>query len=69
MPITAPATRYAFVVGGGIVMDTTNKKAKRFKAHDFPFIPVGVAYIRYNGGRKPLFLLFAYAPPGTLPTR
>jgi mannose-6-phosphate isomerase-like protein (cupin superfamily) len=57
------------VKGGGIVIDTTHNKEKRFKEHDFLFIPEGVEHVHYNDGREPLLLLFAYAPPGQLPTK
>ena len=57
------------VRGGGIVIDATNNKEKPFKEHDFLFIPEGVEHAHYNDGREPLILLFAYAPPGVLPSK
>jgi putative monooxygenase len=57
------------VKGSGIVIDGTNKKETRFKLHDFIFIPQGVEHVHYNDGNEPLLLLFAYAPPGELPSR
>jgi mannose-6-phosphate isomerase-like protein (cupin superfamily) len=61
---------FNFIVkGSGIVIDGTNKKESRFKLHDFIFIPEGVEHVHYNDGNEPLLLLFAYAPPGELPSR
>ena len=61
---------FNFIVkGSGIVIDGTNNKETRFKLHDFIFIPEGVEHVHYNDGNEPLLLLFAYAPPGELPTR
>ena len=61
---------FNFIVkGSGIVIDGTNKKETRFKLHDFIFIPEGVEHVHYNDGTEPLLLLFAYAPPGQLPSR
>ena len=56
------------VKGSGIAMDVTHNKETRFGLHDFIWIPDGVEHIHYNDGEEPLFLLFAYAPPGVLPT-
>lgn len=59
-----------FVVkGGGIVTDTTHDEQTRFGLHDFIFIPEGVEHVHTNDGNETLLLLFAYAPPGILPTR
>jgi putative monooxygenase len=59
-----------FVVkGSGIVMDTSNGGEKPFAQHDFLFIPEGVEHVHYNNGNETLLLLFAYAPPGMLPSR
>jgi len=59
-----------FVVkGGGIAIDVTNNKETRFGLHDFIWIPDGVEHIHCNDTDEPLFLLWAYAPPGVLPTK
>lgn len=59
-----------FIVrGSGIVYDTTNDGQAPFELHDFIFIPEGVEHVHYNDGNETLLLLFAYAPPGILPTR
>ena len=59
-----------FVVkGGGIAFDVTHNKQTRFGLHDFIWIPDGVEHIHFNDTEEPLFLLWAYAPPGVLPTK
>lgn len=59
-----------FIVrGSGIVTDTTHDEKTPFGLHDFIFIPEGVEHIHTNTGDESLYLLFAYAPPGVLPTR
>lgn len=59
-----------FVVkGGGIAYDIDNNKETRFKQYDFMWIPDGVEHIHYNDTEEPLWLLWAYAPPGQLPTK
>jgi gentisate 1,2-dioxygenase len=57
------------VQGTGIAVDVTHGKETRFKAHDFIFIPEDVEHIHRNDGEESLLLLWAYAPPGQLPTR
>jgi gentisate 1,2-dioxygenase len=59
-----------FVVkGGGIAYDLTHNKEMQFGLHDFMWIPDGVEHIHYNDTDEPLLLLWAYAPPGMLPTK
>ena len=41
----------------------------RFSLHAFISIPDGVEHIHFNDTEEPLFLLWAYAPPGVLPTK
>jgi len=57
------------VQGTGVATDVTHGKKTRFQKHDFIFIPDGVEHIHANDGEEPLLLLWAYAPPGLLPTR
>ena len=59
-----------FVVkGGGIAIDVDNNKETRFKQYDYMWIPDGVEHVHYNDMEEPLWLLWAYAPPGQLPTK
>ncbi len=59
-----------FVVkGGGIAIDVDNNKETRFRQYDFMWIPDGVEHVHYNDTEEPLWLLWAYAPPGQLPTK
>jgi len=59
-----------FVVkGGGIAIDVDNNKETRFKQYDYMWIPDGVEHVHYNDTEEPLWLLWAYAPPGQLPTK
>jgi len=59
-----------FVVkGGGIAYDLDNNKETRFKQYDYMWIPDGVEHVHYNDTEEPLWLLWAYAPPGQLPTK
>ncbi len=57
------------VRGGGIAIDVTHSKETRFKTNEFIFIPDGVEHVHFNDGEEPLWLLWAYAPPGEMPTR
>ncbi|MEW6263261.1 MAG: cupin domain-containing protein [Thermodesulfobacteriota bacterium] len=57
------------VRGGGVAIDVTHGKEMRFQEMDMMFIPDGVEHVHYNDGEEPLILLWAYAPPGQLPTR
>jgi gentisate 1,2-dioxygenase len=59
-----------FVVkGSGIAYHVTINKETRFGLYDFMWIPDGVEHIHYNVTDEPLFLLWAYASPGVLPTK